>query len=169
MNNSAVSHSDYVQVSLQDLAASMSRDELYTCIPGVLIIRTPPKHSQFAALRQSVEELSQNMQTFLQTAQEMLQNIQAFLKTPRTNVTVKDAGNAAAPHANVAASKRRDGGLGSARRSGRGVYAAVDEGGQETVAEAPRETNAACRIGIRTWITGSAHHTHFIAQTGANK
>ena len=76
------------------------------------------------------------MQVLLQTAQEMLQNIQAFLETARTDVTVKDAGNAA-PHANVAASKRRDGGLGSARRSGRGIYAAVGEGGQETVAEAP--------------------------------
>jgi len=44
-------------------------------------LRTSPKPSQFAALQQSVEELSQNMQALLQAAQEMLQNIQAFLET----------------------------------------------------------------------------------------
>ena len=33
MNNSAVSHSDYVQVSLQDLVASVSRDELFHLYP----------------------------------------------------------------------------------------------------------------------------------------
>ena len=62
----------------------------------------------------------------------MLQNIQAFLETSDANVPVQDAGNAA-PHADVAASRRRDGR--SARRGGRGTYA-VDEGGEGTVAEA---------------------------------
>jgi len=85
-------------------------------------------------LQQSVEELSQNMQALLQTAQEMLQNIQAFLERSRTSVTVQGAANAT-PLAGVAASKRHDGGLGGARRGGRQVYV-VDEGGEETVAEA---------------------------------
>ena len=77
------------------------------------------------------------MQVLLQTAQEMLQDIQALLQTPRTNVTVHDAGNAAAPHAadGLAASKRLERDGGSARRGGRGI-SAVDEGGEETAAEA---------------------------------
>lgn len=99
-------------------------------MPGVANLRTSPKHSQFAALQQSVEELSQNMQALLQTAQEMLQNIQAFLEASHTNVMVQDAGNAA-PHAGVAAGKRRDGG--SARRGERGIHV-IDQGGEETVA-----------------------------------
>jgi len=109
MNNSAISHTDHAQVLLQDLATS------------------------FAALQQSVEELSQNMQALLQAAQEMLQNVQAFLETSHTNVMVQDAGNAA-PHAGVAAGKRRDGG--SARRGGRAIHWHVDdEGGEETVTD----------------------------------
>ena len=66
----------------------------------------------------------------------MLQDIQALLQTPRTNVTVHDASNAAAPHADgLAASKRLERDGGSARRGGRGI-SAVDEGGEETAAEA---------------------------------
>jgi hypothetical protein len=106
---------------------------------GVVILRMSPNSSQFTALQQRVEELSQNMQALLQTAQEMLQNIQAFLETPRTNVTVlQDAGNAAAPYADVAASKRLECDGGIARRGGRGIYA-VDEGGEETAAESRRQ------------------------------
>ena len=43
MNNSAVSHSDYVQVSLQDLAASMSRDELLHLYPWGPDYQNAPK------------------------------------------------------------------------------------------------------------------------------
>lgn len=42
--------------------------------------------SQFAALQQSVEELSQSMQALLQSAQEMLQNVQALLEASRVAV-----------------------------------------------------------------------------------
>ncbi len=51
-----------------------------------------PHPSQFAALQQSVEELSQNMQALLQSAQDMLQNIQALLEASRA--AVQDAATA---------------------------------------------------------------------------
>jgi len=102
----------------------------------------PPNLSQFAALQQSVEELSQNMQALLQTAHEMLQSIQSFLET--SQATVQDAGNAA-PHAAsdaaTSGSKRRS--KRSARRgAGDNVYAdfhAREGGGEEaTVAGASK-------------------------------
>jgi hypothetical protein len=109
------------------------------------------------------------MQALLQTAQEVLQNIQAFLETPRTNVTVlQDAGNAGAPHADVAASKRRDGGLGSARRSGRGIYAAVES--SMRVERKQRRKHLEKRMQAGLGSQGSDHHTYsLIAQTGTNK
>jgi len=95
MNNLALSHRDHAhahaQVSLQDLAASVSCGRFNPSHageggPGRGITRfhsKKKKHppSQFAALQQSVEELSQSMQALLQSAQEMLQNIQALLET----------------------------------------------------------------------------------------
>ena len=44
MNNSAVSHSGHAHVSLQDIAASVSRDKIFHCMPGVVILRTSPKN-----------------------------------------------------------------------------------------------------------------------------
>jgi len=78
MNNPAISHIDHARFPLQDLAAS------------------------FAALQQSVDELSQNMQALLQAAQDMLQNIQALLDASRA--AVQDATTAV--HADVGVKRR---------------------------------------------------------------
>lgn len=97
----------------------------------------PPNLSQFAALQQSVEELSQNMQALLQTAHEMLQSIQAFLET--SQATAQDAGNAA-PHAasDVPTSRSKRRSRRSARRgAGDDIYAdfhAREGGGEEATA-----------------------------------
>ena len=101
----------------------------------------PSNLSQFAALQQSVEELSQSMQALLQTAHEMLQSIQTFLET--SQATVQDAGNAA-PHAasDVATSRSKRRRRKSARQSAGDIYAnfhAHESGGEEaTVAEASK-------------------------------
>ena len=99
----------------------------------MILLRTP-KLSQFAALQQSVEELSQNMQALLQTAQEMLQSIQTFLDALQATPT-QDAENEA-PHVDASVNKRRD--RRSVRQGARRIYADfhVHEGGQTTVAGA---------------------------------
>ena len=87
MNNQAVSYDEHaraiaISVASQELAASVSVGRRST--PCVLL--GPLNSPQFAALQQSVEQLSQSMQTLLQAAQDMLQSIQSLLETSQEMV-----------------------------------------------------------------------------------
>jgi multidrug efflux pump subunit AcrA (membrane-fusion protein) len=107
MNNPAISHIDHARFPLQDLAASVSLRHL-TVVCGEKGFIAPLQKktlSQFAALQQSVEELSQSMQALLQTAQEMLQSLQALLEASR--VAVQGAASAVHADARIERPKRR--------------------------------------------------------------
>jgi len=45
MNNSAVSHSGHAQVSLQDIAASVSRDKYFHGMRGVVMLTASPQNT----------------------------------------------------------------------------------------------------------------------------